>query len=83
MPADPSDSPPAQDVPRRRPAPRQVLVAGLLATAISLAIVFLPALWGEWDWNKYFVAFGLIGTFLGLSLLLHGAWDWVRTRHDR
>lgn len=60
-----------------------MLGAGLGALLVSLALVLLPALWGEWDWNKYFVAFGLIGTCLGLSLLLHGTWDWLRDRIRR
>ena len=63
-----------------RPAPGRVIRTGLLALVASILLALLPALWGEWEWNKYFVAFGLIGTFLGLSLLLHGTWDWLRDR---
>ena len=79
MSLEPTENSEVHDV-RRRPAPRQVLRTGMLVTGTSLLLVFLPAFWGEWDWNKYFVAFGLIGTFLGLSLLLHGTWDWLRDR---
>ena len=61
------------------------MIAGATILLASMALMFLPLLWGRWSVNRYFVAAGFIGTCLGLSLLLHGVWDWLarRTRGGR
>jgi hypothetical protein len=71
------------DAPQRRAMPGRTLRAGALSLTLSLVLVFLPLLWGESDLNKYVVVIGFLGANLALSLLLHGAWDWVRARRRR
>lgn len=66
----------------RRPAASggRVVGAGIVVLLGSLCLAVLPMLWGRWGLNKYLVAFGLLGFFLGASLLLHGTWDLLRNR---
>lgn len=54
--------------------------AGLLILAISLVIMALPLLWGRWDANKYFVAFGGFFACVAISILVNTAWDRLRGR---
>jgi hypothetical protein len=54
-------------------------VGALLVVVFGL-LVFSPLLLGRGSINRYIVAFSLIGVLLGASFLLHGGWDWVRSR---
>ena len=78
----PTHETPPPPSPGPRDNARRTLGAGLLILACSLGLVLLPLLLGHWSVNRYFVAFGLIGACLGLSCLLHGAWDWLRGRQS-
>jgi hypothetical protein len=49
----------------------------------SLAVMFLPLLWGPWSVNRYLVAFGFVGACLGVSLVLNAAWDAVARRRPK
>jgi hypothetical protein len=60
-------------------ARRTVGVGALLVVVFGL-FVFSPLLLGRGSINRYIVAFSLIGVLLGASFLLHGGWDWVRSR---
>jgi hypothetical protein len=68
-----------KDEVKARKALRTVAVGALLVVVFGL-LVFLPLLLGRGSINRYIVAFSLIGVLLGASFLLHGGWDWVRSR---
>ena len=64
----------------RRARARRTVAAGLLILALSALLILSPLAWGRWDWNKYFVAFGLFGACLGATCAFNGGWDWLRGR---
>ncbi len=68
-----------KDEVKARRAQRTVGV-GLLLIVVFGLLVLSPLLLGRGSINRYLVAFGLIGVLLGVSFLLHGGWDWVRSR---
>lgn len=72
-----TSGPTAADGPRGRA--RRMVRSGLWVLGSSVVLALLPVMWGRWDVNRYFVAFGLLGALLGTSMVLHGAWDWVRS----
>jgi hypothetical protein len=51
---------------------------GAAVLIASMTVVFSPLLLGQNAMNKYLVAFGLVGACAGLSIMLHGAVDWLR-----
>jgi len=59
---------------------RRTVGVGLLLIVVFGLLVLSPLLLGRGSINRYLVAFGLIGVLLGASFLLHGGWDWVRSR---
>ena len=59
---------------------RRAVRIGLALVVVFGLLVLSPLLLGRWSVNRYLVAFGLIGMLLGASFLLHGGWDWVRSR---
>jgi hypothetical protein len=59
---------------------RRTVGIGLALVVVFGLLVLSPLLLGRGSINRYFVAFGLIGVLLGASFLLHGGWDWVRSR---
>jgi hypothetical protein len=59
---------------------RRTVGIGLLLIVVFGLLVLSPLLMGRGSINRYLVAFGLIGVLLGASFLLHGGWDWVRSR---
>ena len=69
----------ARDDDRRRAA--QAIRAGAVVLVVSVAIVFLPLLLGGNAFNKYLVAFGLVGAFVGLGWMTNGLIDLIRVRH--
>ena len=76
----PAGSPDGTRTPAPRSSPRRVVMAGAWTFLASAGVMFLPLLWGRWDSNRYFVAFGFVGACLGASFMLHGTWDWLKTR---
>ena len=64
-----------------RDAARRAVRAGLAVLLVSIVTVLLPLLLGRNSLNKYLVAFGLLGVFIGLGWLTNGAIDLFRTRH--
>jgi hypothetical protein len=68
-----------KDEEKLRKAKRTVGV-GLLLVLVFGLLVFSPLLLGRGSVNRFIVAFSLIGVLLGGSFLLHGGWDWVRSR---
>ena len=64
-----------------RNAARRAVHAGLAVLLVSVATVCLPLLLGRNSLNKYLVAFGLLGAFIGLGWLTNGAIDLFRARH--
>jgi hypothetical protein len=70
---------PEPDTPnfRRRQARRAVLT-GVGVVAFCTLLILSPILLGRGSLNRYLVAFGLLGVFVGGSFVLHGSWDWLR-----
>ena len=68
-----------KDEMKARRARRTVGVGAMLVVVFGL-LVFSPLLLGRGSINRYIVAFSLIGVLLGASFLLHGGWDWIRSR---
>ena len=65
---------------RSREATRALWV-GCVLFVIGAMLVLSPLAWGpQFEWNKYFVAFGLIIATLGAGIVLHGGVDWIRSR---
>ena len=69
---------PVRDTPRRRAG--QAVAGGFGILGAGVVLVLLPLLLGEFAWNKYLVAFGLVGTLLGLTIVLHAGLDLLRGR---
>jgi len=59
---------------------RRAVLAGLGLLAFCIVLALLPLVWGSSSINKYFVAFGLLGSCVAISFIIHGAWDWWRGR---
>ena len=59
---------------------RRAVVAGCGVFVVSALLVCSPLLLGRNGFNKYIVAFGLVGAFAGMSFVLHGTVDWLRVR---
>jgi len=55
-----------------------VVVIGIVVFFVAIILVLSPLLLGRNMLNKYLVAFGLVGAYAGVSLMLHGAVDWFR-----
>ena len=72
--------PPEDEALKRKRDARNALLAGVCVLAASVLVVFSPLVLGRWSLNKYLVAFGLFGTCLGASFMLHGTIDWLRAR---
>ena len=66
--------------PHRPSAPAKVLRVGSIVLIISLALVASPLIIGSGGPAKYLVAFGFVGTCVGLCILINGAWDWLRRK---
>ena len=65
---------------RLRRGARQAMLIGAIVFVASAVVVFSPFVLGHNPFNKYIVAFALIGVCGGVSLMLHGAVDWLRTK---
>jgi hypothetical protein len=80
--AEPRDSRSGGPAPRTAPPttrPRgSVTLAGLWTFLVSAALVLSPLALGRSDLNRYLVAFGFVGVCVGLSIMLHGLFDWLR-----
>ena len=59
---------------------RRTVFIGLALFAAGALVVLSPLLLGRGILNRYIVAFGLIGVFIGGSCVIHGGWDWLRGR---
>ena len=64
---------------RRGEARRAVLLGGAILV-VSVLGVLSPLLLGRGSLNRYVVAVGLAGVFIGGSAVVNGLWDWVRER---
>jgi len=62
---------------RRRQARRTVLI-GVAVVALFSSLTLSPLLLGRGSLNRFIVAAGLLGVFVGASFVLHGGWDWLR-----
>lgn len=72
-----------QDAPGQEPRGsdgKRAVVAGVSLGLFCIVLVLLPLAWGRSSINKYFVAFGLFGLCVAVSLIAHGGWDWIRGR---
>jgi hypothetical protein len=58
----------------------RVIRVGIIVFIVGITMVFLPLLIGHTALNKYLVAFGLVGTLVGLSCVTNGAIDRFRAR---
>ena len=61
---------------------KRAVISGISLFLAAALIAALPLVWGRSSINKYFVAFGFFGACVGVSLSLHGAWDWWRGDND-
>jgi hypothetical protein len=59
---------------------RRTVFLGLAVFLCGVLITLSPILLGRGSLNRYIVAFGLIGVFVGGSSVINGAWDWLRGR---
>ena len=62
---------------RRRQA-RRAVFTGLGVVVFCALLTFSPLVLGRGSINRYLVAAGLLGVFVGGSFVLHGSWDWLR-----
>ena len=80
--AEPRDSRPSGPAPQRgdpiRRSPKRVALAGLWTFLVSAVLILSPLALGRSDLNRYLVAFGFVGLCVGLSIMLHGLFDWFR-----
>ena len=58
-----------------------VIHVGVVVFVLSAAIVLLPLVIGRSPLNKYLVAFGLVGSFVGLGCFTNGLIDLIRARN--
>jgi len=65
---------------RGRRAARQAIVIGAIVFVLSAGIIAIPFFIARNPFNKYIVAFALVGALAGMSFMLHGAVDWLRTK---
>jgi len=63
-----------------RPNHRRTLLIGAIVTGLSILFVFSPFLLGKGVISNAIVAFSLVGFCIGGSVLLHGSYDWWRSR---
>ena len=52
----------------------------MASVALASLMILSPLLFGKRDPAKYLVAFGFVIACCGASAILHGGWDWFRTR---
>ena len=71
---------PPDDTTSRRAVASRALRVGLLILACGIGLASLPLLLSLGGFDKYIVAFGLIGILIGLGCLTNGAIDWIRAR---
>lgn len=64
---------------RRRAS--HVIRVGVVVFTLSAALVLLPLAIGTGALNKYLVAFGLVGSFVGLGCFTNGLIDLIRARN--
>ena len=64
---------------RRRQARRTVFLGAAIFVASTL-VVLSPLLLGRGSLNRFIVASGLAGVFIGGGAVIHGGWDWLRER---
>jgi hypothetical protein len=62
----------------RRTESSRAIRVGLIVFITSLAVLLLPLVLDLRSLNRFLVAFGLIGTFLGLGWTTNGAIDLFR-----
>jgi hypothetical protein len=67
-------------MPEPRDRARRTVFIGLAVFLTGALITLSPILLGRGSLNRYVVAFGLVGVFIGGSCVLHGGWDWLRGR---
>ena len=65
----------------RRRALRAVGVGLLLVTTFGM-VTLSPLLLGRGSLNRFIVAVGLVGVFVGGGCAIQGAWDWVIARRE-
>jgi hypothetical protein len=73
------DQPPPDQLPRGS-GPKRAVAAGFALGVLCIMLMLLPLVWGRSSINKYFVAFGFLGTCVSISFVAHGGWDWFRGR---
>ena len=54
------------------------MLIGVAVVACFAAVTLSPLVLGRGSLNRFIVAFGLFGVFVGCSFILHGGWDWLR-----
>ena len=55
-------------------------IVGALLFASGVLLMCVPLLFGDFAWNKYFVAFGVAAAVLGLSVTFNALCDRFRKR---
>lgn len=53
---------------------------GITLFCVFAALTLSPLLLGRGSLNRFIVAAGLMGVFVGGSCVIHGTWDWLRER---
>ncbi len=56
------------------------MITGSLVFFAGALLVLAPLVLGRTMLNRFLVAFGIVGACLGTSMILHGGWDWIRSR---
>jgi hypothetical protein len=77
---DPNAPAESTPTPRRKRRAIQSVRLGSAILLASLALIASPLLLGSTGPMKYVVAIGALGACIGLSSLLHGAWDLLRPK---
>jgi hypothetical protein len=74
---------PDADPQHRRRLARRAVTIGLVVLLACAVLTLSPLLLGRGSINRFIVAFGLMGVFIGASFILHGSWDWLRAGRSR
>ena len=74
---------PDPDPQHRRRSARRAVTIGVVVFLACAALTLSPLLLGRGSINRFIVAFGLMGVFIGASFILHGGWDWLRAGRSR
>ena len=68
-----------QNKPLRPPSSRRVIGVGVIVFLVSMLAVLVPLMLPR-GMGKYPAVVGFIGCCVGISIILHGVWDFMRSR---